>query len=1005
MPVYFGELAAPLPFISDHAMVKHLVGILEGQKATIESQGPTEDYVRLQLLLAQGEALYDLEASRNRLIHIYLYVDEVDEIGTKIDCLAWMLTFLQIIDPKRQFEIRDKLHTLAESDLRADIGKLFGSTADHYQVIRRVVKALARTKPDLALEFITNVNTETRRNKALLEMTISSLQGPISKIDLNLIQILIDRITNMELRDEAFLKVIERFSGETENIESLLGNFVPLIRKIENVQDAGDRCKAYCLVYCLLANHGGKKYSGLLPNLISNMGVAWQTIDVGWQKVNRGFAIVKTLAECAAEKARDYLTQTEDMRYEVRLDAENAALTYMGCVRLAIRAYAGLLPKNIATKDDLEQLTELIDQIPSNGERAALWAELALRYYANKHPDGCKRIATEHIKPLLQNLPDGDARYKAESLVVVAPSLYLAHKLTALEQISKLPDPQRDQAYGNICEFILRKQPPDDPYDDLGEEGYELTYEEVVDICELISLIEQDNLIYRFVKDISNSVASGRGRDTFSQQQRTDIVRRLKEVIGKRLPNPKFIRHDGYKVIALAQVLRIEQARLQGWQLLIDEAHKIPNLADKALVLGLIASVMPCKEIATSIKLFEEVKEIIEKIPMTRDRTERYEELASLVLEKDPTMCRECLRLAMKQTLEANDPDLIRSQRRIIDLAYKLDPNLAATLASLADKDPARTKMQTALKRELEILELKKKIADQRMSAEEWSASNVKLPSTAWRLLGALNAGRIDTMHIEQTRDCVKIAGNMELSKAYPIFAWVIENAVKRYSRTDQAATFICPIYEATLLGVRFAGRIAIQSSEQLQRAKHYVVKSSAVTSVLIRSGERENAIDFLRDWFTHEVKDYLEICDPYFGPDDLEVLQLLRSVNPACRVRILTSKKHQEQEKVQVPWELSYRTQWRVRISDQEPPNTDIIIVGTEFGGDLPIHDRWWLTNGGGIRIGTSYNSLGKGKDSEISLLSREDAEIRAKEMEQFFQRTKREHNGARLLYTLFTL
>jgi len=102
-----------------------------------------------------------------------------------------------------------------------------------------------------------------------------------------------------------------------------------------------------------------------------------------------------------------------------------------------------------------------------------------------------------------------------------------------------------------------------------------------------------------------------------------------------------------------------------------------------------------------------------------------------------------------------------------------------------------------------------------------------------------------------------------------------------------------------------------------------------------------------LRDWFTTGVTDYVKICDPYFGVEDLEILQMISSTCPKCSVHILTSKRHQENRKIEQPWEESFRRHWHVKISDQLPPNTEIVIVGIEDGGDLPIHDRWWLRAG----------------------------------------------------------
>ncbi|MBI1924587.1 hypothetical protein HYR99_10080 [Candidatus Poribacteria bacterium] len=133
--------------------------------------------------------------------------------------------------------------------------------------------------------------------------------------------------------------------------------------------------------------------------------------------------------------------------------------------------------------------------------------------------------------------------------------------------------------------------------------------------------------------------------------------------------------------------------------------------------------------------------------------------------------------------------------------------------------------------------------------------------------------------------------------------------------------------------------------------------------------------------------------------------MQILRSINPACKVFILTSKKQQDQDQLTQPWDEAFRTHWRVHVSDQDPPDTDIAIVGTESSGDLPIHDRWWLTHRGGIRIGTSFNSLGITKSSEITILSPEEAEQREKEVNQYLHREKREHNREKLRYISFTL
>jgi hypothetical protein len=147
-----------------------------------------------------------------------------------------------------------------------------------------------------------------------------------------------------------------------------------------------------------------------------------------------------------------------------------------------------------------------------------------------------------------------------------------------------------------------------------------------------------------------------------------------------------------------------------------------------------------------------------------------------------------------------------------------------------------------------------------------------------------------------------------------------------------------------------------------------------------------------------------LKICDPFFGPNDLELLQIIRAINPSCQIQILTSKKHQDNEKIYGNLEQEYENYWRFNISDQDPPETMIAVVGTKNSGVLPIHDRWWLTNGKGLRMGTSFNSLGH-RETEISLLSLQEASEREIEVDKYLKRAEREFKGDRLIYRIFDL
>jgi hypothetical protein len=285
----------------------------------------------------------------------------------------------------------------------------------------------------------------------------------------------------------------------------------------------------------------------------------------------------------------------------------------------------------------------------------------------------------------------------------------------------------------------------------------------------------------------------------------------------------------------------------------------------------------------------------------------------------------------------------------------------------------------------LEVLKLKKQMLTPMRSLSDLQVSATSdYAEAAWMLLGALHAGRVETLHHEQIRLFLPIAANLPIRESYPILAWFIENAKKRLARTDEARRYLRPLYDALLIATELSAKMAARSLTELKQGKDRAVKAANGTSHLIRAGERERALQFLKSWFESKVGDYLKICDPYFGLEDLEVLQLLRSVNPNSQVQILTSRRHQEDSGVAQPWGEAYSAYWRTHISDQDPPNTEIFIVGTAPGGQLPVHDRWWLTSGCGLRCGTSFNGLGHSRDSEISLLSPEEAAVFEQEVDQ---------------------
>ena len=144
-------------------------------------------------------------------------------------------------------------------------------------------------------------------------------------------------------------------------------------------------------------------------------------------------------------------------------------------------------------------------------------------------------------------------------------------------------------------------------------------------------------------------------------------------------------------------------------------------------------------------------------------------------------------------------------------------------------------------------------------------------------------------------------------------------------------------------------------------------------------------------------------IVDPYFGIDDLEFLVQVIEADTDLHVQIVTSKAHQLKQKVNSDLPSAYSTAWR-RLCEHAPPETEILVIGTEGTGVAPFHDRWILSKGVGLRLGTSLNSLGN-KDSEISVMGGEEVSGLEKTVERYLSRQMKVYKDERLRYEMFEL
>ena len=251
------------------------------------------------------------------------------------------------------------------------------------------------------------------------------------------------------------------------------------------------------------------------------------------------------------------------------------------------------------------------------------------------------------------------------------------------------------------------------------------------------------------------------------------------------------------------------------------------------------------------------------------------------------------------------------------------------------DDDPVRKAKQQEIKDRLEILKLRDSLqkGDEKIVAKT-GQNPEKIAEAAWMALRNLNSGKINAILTKHTRGYVQQASALRLTQAYWMLSLVIENAVRHYRNTNEASTYLKPLFKACVVGADLTFRMAAKMRNSAIAHRLRMSENDAQDQSLIRGGERQKALEIIRQWVRDQAKEFINICDPYFGPEDLDLVQLIRAENAEIPVAILTSRKHQKDEQVQLPWEEAYQAHWRLHVSESDPGEVRIVIVGTKESG-----------------------------------------------------------------------
>lgn len=998
---FYREVLAPLPYAPDSPMRSRIIAIVEAQRPVIKAKGPTIDDIRVQLTLAacdcqQGE----WARAAGRLEELYLSgIDPIEDLETLTACLAWCIAFLAKHDPGNALDGYSQFRALVEDEFDKATAEVYDNCADQYTILQKSIEPLSQFTPRRALTLCSRLNTAERRTDALLEFVSVHCDERQETVDFGMVfESLMELSVGPEL-DEALALVGRAVVKSIESEGRVTADTREWLSALDRCASAADTCESLARVAAALAKVNSEE--NLRKEIAERLKTAFNSIVNPSSRYSVGCKLIFLLNQSCSSLAQEIFSSFSKDGRVPRL-AENVEQGSFFIVDLLAKASCALARAGLLAEGDVQRICTMVSEIPDIFLRIRLYARLAFFYWRENIHEHFSTIVNTRIWPELDNVKDGDKELLYSAWVTAYGVTWLEDRDRARAAIANHPRRARRPSVHNLCFALLYKVPFGEPFDRRGKPTpAPLTYADIRKLLTLCEELDEDYAIFSVLEGIADLAGYANSPGHLTRDQRAEISRLIQEVSETRIPSADGVQHLGYQIVCKAQALRLIRATKEQWLKLISEGKRIENLADRVYVSSVLASYLPNQLRKDRADLFVEAEKGAQALRSIEDQYQRYETLAERSMDTDRPMAARVTEKAFRTVTVGDDSRNALKERRLVDLAYSVDPELPMRMALLHDDDPAREEYRNRAREQIDRQELKRALADVRKDIELRERRNdPNLAVAAWHSLAGLNAGRTIAVDMNRVRDMLACASNYPLETAYPMYSWVLSNVMERYSHTPQASQYIRDLFEGLARGAGFFFMIT-GAEGYLDVNPKWHQRDEEDVHVVVRPGERGKAVQFLRKWIEENAHEFVTIVDPYFGPEDLWVVKLVMECNPRVDVRIVTGRTVSDVTKGNIA--EAYQSAWR-DACDQDPPHTEILTVSLVDSGNCPIHDRWILSKTAGARVGTSINSLGN-KLSGIAAMDSNELDRVRHDIDRYLARKTREEGGERVAYELFEL
>lgn len=1003
---FFREVTTPLPYYEECDAVEEIIKMLDGQDHIIRKRGPTVEYVRLHLQIVQSEwNRGHVERAVKRMEELYSgTIDKLDESATQLSCLSWYTSIASTLRGHQHVDDCQTLVELAEELHEERLRAILRNSADQLEIVRGALQALAVNIPEKACTVASRLNTERRRNTAYRVILDAICRSVTTCPKFETVSKILENLYATEHYDSAILQLTARLCSEVVDSRQNVVEVTWIIDFVGKCKSAIIRIRCMASLLAVTTNERDCKHTkGRLEQEIVSTFDGLVSVADKYKAACILLVKLKGKVDKCEQSVSHVLSFLQKLEGDRPLDRITSNGLY--CVLdLLAKSVRGLAESGNLSERDVERVGSLINSINDDGLKLTLNASLALYLWSVERNEMYANIVNKYLWPVLNSLASSDLSTKYRMWEEVYPVLWLQNRDRAREGINKFPRWVQERCNASLCYTILRRQPIADPFDDRARNRrIDRSYDDVINVLQVCKESKSDDLISRIFEWIADELTGKNPGQKLTESQKAEVARMMYHTAKTELPTATGIKHNGYRIMSQAQALRVCKVDGCSWQELVNEAKQLENSADRIFVLAHLG--IYHKNGKKRRELLSIAEKDIGELLTYEDRFGRYFTLASIVADQGKTQAKGIVKKAYEEVARSGQEETGFEERELIDLAYRIDPSLPMELAVVYDKDNVRREYyENRARREMKSLEMKKNIVNNIIpQRDRESRLNEKtFASAVWRALQSLNSGMMVGVKPEQCREMILRASESPLHIAYPLYSWALASLAMLYSGEGARQKYLREAFEGVLRGARLFCNLT-EVTGSLLDVPDWKDLSMKDGTIFVDPGERKKALTFLENWISSETEEFLVIADPYFGVAHLEILRNVLKAEHELTVFIVTGGSDKRASIGDFMEELN--TAWK-NMCEQEPPKTEVTVVynADDPRKQAPFHDRWLLSKGMGLILGTSYNSLGE-RTSTIRQLSDRELRVVGEKIEPYRKGKTRTVNGKALVCSKFEL